>query len=108
MNALPKLTPEEQAAALQKAREARTARSGALNAMRGGGLTLAEALANRESPLQRAHVRTVLLALPGIGATRADAIMAELKIDSKRRIGGLGSRQREALVARVGGQMVSA
>lgn len=68
-------------------------------ALKNGSVTLAAVLDDSDSPLQRAYVRQALRALPGIGAVKADRIMADLGIDGKRRIAGLGARQREALAA---------
>ena len=45
------------------------------------------------------RVRWLLEALPGIGPVRAERLMDEIDIAPTRRIQGLGSRQRDALVA---------
>jgi S13-like H2TH domain len=91
------LTPEQRAAALEKAAASRKARSEALARLRNGNVTIAQVLADLDSPLQKARVRQVLLAVPGVGAVTADKVMAEVQIDPKRRVAGLGARQREAL-----------
>lgn len=44
-------------------------------------------------------VRWLLEALPGIGPVRAARLMDDIDIAPTRRLQGLGSRQREALVA---------
>jgi endonuclease III len=100
---LPPMTAEMSAAALVKAKEARTARAEALAALKGGYVHPADAFAKGDgtSPFDRIPVRRALLALPGVGPKAADAIMAEVGIAAKRRIGGLGPRQREALAARL-------
>jgi hypothetical protein len=99
--ALPVLTPEQRQASLAKAAEARVARSRALAAVKNGTVTFAAVLDDKDSPLQRAFVRQVLCALPGIGTVTADKILTDLGIDAKRRIAGLGARQREALTERL-------
>ena len=99
--ALPVLTPEQRADALRKAVAARAARATALGAIRSGSVTLADILADTDSPLQKAKVRQVLRAIPRVGAVTADKMLAEIGIDPKRRIGGLGDRQRAALVERL-------
>lgn len=43
------------------------------------------------------RVRELLLSVPGLGPTRVAAAMTELSISDSKRIGGLGSRQREKL-----------
>jgi S13-like H2TH domain len=95
--ALPELTAEQRAIALEKAAATRKARSEALAKLRKGSVTIADVLADLDSPLQKARVRQVLLAVPGVGAVTADKVMAEVQIDPKRRVAGLGARQREAL-----------
>ena len=97
---LPALTPEMREIALAKAAQTRKERSAALAEIRAGKLKPADALTN-PGPLQRAKVRQVLLAVPGIGPKTADTLMADVKVDPARRVGGLGSRQRQALVERL-------
>ena len=98
--ALPTLTAEQRDEALRKAAETRKARAEALAAMRKGTVTLADVLADLDSPLQRAKVIQVLRAIPGVGVVTADRVLAEVGIDSKRRVAGLGQRQRSALAER--------
>lgn len=100
---LPVLTPEQRRESLRKAAAARAERTRALAALRDGTVTLAAVLDDKDSPLQRAFVRQALRAVPGVGNVTADKIMAEAGITPKRRIGGLGSRQREALAAQLAG-----
>ena len=98
---LPEMTPEQRTEALRKAQESRARRSAALAKVRTGEVTIADVLASDDSPLLKARVRQVLLAVPRIGAATADKLLAELGIDPARRIGGLGPRQREALTERL-------
>jgi transposase len=98
---MPTLTPEQRSAALAKGVEARQARAAAKAELRAGTLTLAAALDDEGSPLQRARVREVLLALPGVGQVTADQILADVRIDPARRVGGLGPRQRQVLTERL-------
>jgi hypothetical protein len=97
--ALPVLSPEQRQAALQKAREARTARSALLAGLKAGTLTLADVLGRDDDLARKAKVAQVVRALPGVGKARAAAIMERAGIPSERRIGGLGARQREHLLA---------
>jgi hypothetical protein len=97
--ALPVLTPEQRQESLARAASARKARSGALGKVRSGDVTLAAVIADPDSPLQRARVRQLVLAVPGFGPVKAGALFEELRIDPSRRLRGLGSRQREALAA---------
>ena len=47
-------------------------------------------------------VSWLLEAVPGIGAVRAERMMADVGIAPSRRVQGLGERQREALIAALG------
>lgn len=95
-NRAPQITEEQRAAALVKAAETRTARALALGKLKEGGLTPEQALS--EPVLQRCKVRRLLMALPGVGERKADAAMAKIGISEARRVGGLGPRQREAVL----------
>lgn len=48
----------------------------------------------------RISVRRLLEGLPGIGSVKAEQLRSELGISSRRRVQGLGPRQREALLQR--------
>lgn len=100
---LPTLTPEQREQALAKARAARIARSAALGKLKNGTLTLADYLASEDEVLKKTKVRSVLLALRGVGPAKADAILSDVGIDPKRRVSGLGSNQRQALTGRLAG-----
>ena len=97
---LPVQTPEARAAALEKAKAAGRARADAKAELTAGTLSLAAVVTGQDSRLQRAYVRQVLEALPGVGKVRAAAVMEELGIDAKRRVSGLGPVQRAALAER--------
>jgi hypothetical protein len=97
--ALPALSPEQRQEALQKARDARTARSALLAEVKAGTLTLAGVLARDDDLARKTKVAQVLRALPGVGKARAAAIMERAGIPAQRRAGGLGARQREQLLA---------
>ena len=50
----------------------------------------------------RMKVTTLIETLPGYGKAKAEKIMKELGIAESRRLRGLGERQREALLERLG------
>jgi hypothetical protein len=102
--ALPKLTPEQSAAALERAREVRKARHDLRVSLKGGGMTLAELIdsAAASDVAGKMKVTAVLESLPGIGKVRAKQVMERLGIDEKRRLRGLGSSQRAALLEEFG------
>jgi hypothetical protein len=103
--ALPSLTPEQRAAALEKAAEARKARAELKNKLKHGGTTLAQVLEDGQTDeiVGKMKVAAVLESLPKVGKVKAGQIMEELGISATRRVRGLGSNQIAALQARFGG-----
>ena len=98
--ALPTMTPEQRADALAKASEARKARSALLAQVKSGELAPAEILkATDNEVVKKTRVVQVLRALPGYGAAKVTALMANTEVDEKRRVGGLTAAQRERLLA---------
>lgn len=97
---LPSLSPEQRAAALEKAAEVRKARAELKEQLKQGKTTLAAVLDRAESDdvVGKLKVSAVLQALPGIGRIRATQIMEKLKIADSRRLRGLGEQQRKALL----------
>jgi len=99
--ALPQLTDEQRAAALEKAAAARRVRAELKERLKRGGTNLKEVLAQSDSNevLGKMKVSALLEALPGVGKVRAAQIMQRLEIAPSRRLRGLGERQRRALLA---------
>lgn len=97
--ALPSLSPEQRAAALEKAAAARKARAELKDKLKHGGVTLAEVLqaADSDEVIGKMKVASVLESLPGIGKVRAVQMMDRFKIAESRRLRGLGDNQRRAL-----------
>ncbi|GAA4869300.1 MULTISPECIES: integration host factor, actinobacterial type [Saccharopolyspora] len=104
--ALPQLTEEQRAAALEKAAAARRARAELKERLKRGGTTLAEVLdtADKDEVFGKMKVSALLEALPGVGKVRAQQIMERLEIANSRRLRGLGERQRKALLAEFSGE----
>jgi hypothetical protein len=98
--ALPSLSPEQRAAALEKAAAARKARAAVKDKLKHGGLSLQEVLdsAEQDDVIGKMKVSAVLEALPGIGKVRATQMMEKFKIAESRRVRGLGDNQRRALL----------
>lgn len=99
----PKLTAEQRAAALAEAARARKARAHMKEQLASGGFTLADVfhLADEGSKaVTKTKVKAVLTALPKVGNVTAREVMEELRIPANRNVGGLGVRQRAALVER--------
>ena len=97
---LPSLSPEQRAAALEKAAEIRKARAELKDQLKSGKTTLADVLDRAEADdiAGKLKVSAVLQAMPGIGKIRANQIMERLKIADSRRLRGLGDQQRKALL----------
>jgi hypothetical protein len=97
--ALPSLTPEQRAAALAKAAEARQARSALKGDLKSGSRTFEDVVnaAPGDDLIGRTKVYQILTALPGIGQVKAKALMEQAGIADSRRMSGLGHRQAERL-----------
>lgn len=101
--AIPTLTNEDRHAALEKAKAARVKRAEIREQLRTGKLSVAQVVAMREDEVVgRMKVTTLIETLPGYGKAKAEKIMKELGIAESRRLRGLGERQREALLERLG------
>jgi len=100
----PVLTPEQRAAALAKAAEARTARAELKEKLKMGSVTLAEALAKADSDevIGKLKVLALLESLPGLGKVKARRVMEEIGISETRRVRGLGPQQRLTLLQQLG------
>ena len=102
----PTLTPEQRQLALEKAAAARRTRAEVKDKLKIGSLTLSELFdaadrADGEGEmLAKLKVVSVLESLPGVGKVRARNIMSELDISESRRLRGLGTNQRKALLGR--------
>ena len=97
----PQLTPEQRAAALEKAKAARTARAELKERLKLGSISLAEVLRQSDSDelVGKTKVLAVLESLPGVGKVKARRTMEEIGIAETRRLRGLGKQQRESLLA---------
>ena len=100
--ALPQLTPEQRAAALEKAAKARKVRAELKDKLKRGAVELPEVLkqADEDEIIGKMKVSALLEALPKVGKVKAQEIMADLEIAQTRRLRGLGERQRRALLER--------
>ena len=98
----PQLTPEQRAAALEKAAEARAARAEIKARLKMGSLSLADALASDDTNVGKLKVVSLLESLPGVGKVKARRVMDEIGIADNRRVQGLGAQQRAALLDQLG------
>lgn len=104
--ALPSLTPEQRAAALAKAAEARRERAEVKNRLKHSGASLTEVLKEGEKNdvVGKMKVSALLESLPGVGKVRAAQIMERIGIAENRRVRGLGANQIAALEREFGGR----
>ena len=98
--AAPTMTPEQRAAALEKARVVRAQRSEITKKLSMGIMSPEKALKKADDPvIGRMKVKSFINALPGFGKVKTEKLMEELGIPEGRRIKGLGSKQMENLKA---------
>ena len=92
---LPPLTPEQRAAALAKAAEARRERAEVKNRLKHSGASLSDVLKESESneTVGKMKVSALLESLPGVGKVRARQLMEKIGISESRRVRGLGANQ---------------
>jgi lactam utilization protein B len=101
--ALPNLSDADRMAALVKAADARAKRAAVRARIKSGAMTFADVMSTSDDPIvARMKVSALLESLPGFGKAKAARVMQELEISESRRVQGLGARQREMLMERLG------
>ena len=98
----PQLTPEQRAAALIKAGEARVARAQIKARLKMGSMSLVEALDSNDVNVGKIKVVSMLESLPGVGKVKARRLMDEIGFADNRRVQGLGAQQRASLLRQLG------
>lgn len=100
--ALPELTPEQRAQALEKAAEARRKRAAVKNRLKNSQGSLQEVIdsGRTDETIGKMKVSALLESMPGVGKVRAQQIMDEIGIAATRRVRGLGNHQIAALLER--------
>lgn len=97
--ALPQMTEEQRAAALEKAKETRRKRAEVRENIKAGKLTAKKALAKRDDPIVgKIKVAQFIESFPGYGKAKAEKLMTEIGIAEGRRLSGLGEKQVAALI----------
>lgn len=100
---LPYLSEDEKLQALRKAQEMRSRRAEVRVKLKKGSLTLQEVLNSADDEvIARMRVTYLLQSLPQVGKVTSEKIMLEIGINENRRVQGLGKRQREQLLERLG------
>jgi|GraSoiStandDraft_4_1057263.scaffolds.fasta_scaffold223712_2 hypothetical protein len=97
--ALPPLTPEQRAAALQKAAEARKVRAEVKNQLKHSGASVFDVIeqGRTDEIVGKMKVSALLESMPGVGKVRARQLMERIGISESRRVRGLGTNQVAAL-----------
>ncbi len=100
----PSLTPEQRTAALEKAGAARRQRAELKERLKLGTVSLPELLelADTDEVVGKTKVLAALESLPGLGKVKARRLMEDAGVSETRRLRGLGSQQRAALLAAYG------
>lgn len=100
---LPTLSLEEKKRALRKAQRVRSERAKLRQELKAGRTTIREVLEQVDNDvIAKMRVAYLLESLPRIGKIRTRKIMNDIGIDETRRVQGLGSRQKQALLERLG------
>jgi guanylate kinase len=100
------MSPEQREAARIKAGATRAEHARISTQLANRETTLAAVLekahAEPDTPAGAMRARRVVTSLPGIGASRGQAILTTAKVPAAKRLRGLGSRQRHALLTAAG------
>ena len=99
--AVPNLSKDERAKALEKAQEMRTKSMELRKELTAGKVTLAEVLKRDDEIVTRMKVKYLLEYLPNVGKITAVSIMEEIGINESRRVQGLGKRQLAMLLEKL-------
>lgn len=105
MKMIPNLTTEQRRANLEKAKAARSKRAAVLKKVTNGTYSVEDVLnmALEDKAISRMRAFTLIKAVPGYGFSKTQQLLKKLHIAESRRLGGLGSNQRAALVETLGG-----
>jgi hypothetical protein len=96
----PKTTPEQRAAALERAAAARRVRAEVKQLLKTGSMTLNDLFdrAEEDDLISGIKVGSVVVSMPHMGKVKAMRLLEELGIDGGKRLRALGVRQKEALL----------
>ena len=96
----PKMTPEQRAAALERAAEARRVRAEIKQLLKTGSLTLEDVFVRAEEDdlVAGIKVNALVVSMPHMGKIKAKRLLEDLRIAENRRLRGLTPRQRTELL----------
>jgi hypothetical protein len=90
-------TQQQRLDSLTHANTVRHARAQLKRDLAGGSVELGEILDHSPAWTQNMKVRVLLLALPGVGPTKADRALNSCQISDSKTVAGLSGRQEDAL-----------
>ncbi len=97
---IPELSAEDRSRGLEKAIQLRRKRAELKKELKKGKISLEVTLRQIDDEvLGRMKVSSFLQSLPGVGQVRSRSIMRKLGISTVKRVQGLGSKQRELIIA---------
>lgn len=96
--ALPVMTEEQRAQALEMAQQVRKERAELLAKVHDGTMTFREFVERGDKVTGKTKVKSLLVRLSGIGPKSADKIISDLHIRENARVGGLTDKQRARLL----------
>lgn len=102
----PELTKEQRLENLEKAKRMRNARAKIREKLADGTYSVADVIGFASDADHAAYgmrVKQMINALPGYGFSRTQQTMSSLGIAENKRIGGLGRKQAQALIAKLDG-----
>ncbi|MDR2109452.1 MAG: integration host factor [Coriobacteriales bacterium] len=100
--ALPQLSEEARKEALKKAAAARSARAELRQKIKEGKISVKKILETEgDAVIDKLKVSVLVESLPGYGKAKAAKLLDEIGISETRRVKGLGSKQRAALLERL-------
>lgn len=102
-NTAPVRSLDQRMDALGKANEVRCRRAALKTDLKRGSVSIGEVLATPPEYLLTAKVSDLLMATPKCGRVKSARIMEQCRISPSKTIGGLSERQRQELLAFVGG-----
>lgn len=98
----PERSLQQRREALESANRVRKYRAGLKREVAAGRRSAVDVLVQPEELVLTMKVVELLLAVPKIGRVKAHAMLRRLQVSPSKTVGGLSSRQREALVAELG------
>ena len=98
MSKPPQLSSEERRAALLKATAARRVRAEFKQEIKNRKVRWFTAFDRTEDAIQKMRIKELLESIPSFGSTRAENILDQIGISHRRRLKGIGVRQKNELL----------